>query len=50
MDSGAWQAMVHGVATVRHDLVTKQHDTHDIPQATKNELLLPTPATKKCST
>jgi len=24
--------------------------THDIPQATKNKLLLPTPATKKCST
>ena len=24
--------------------------THDIPQETKNELLLPTSATKKCST
>ena len=24
MDRGAWQATVHGVARVRHDLVTKQ--------------------------
>ena len=23
MDRGAWQAIVHGVARVRHDLVTK---------------------------
>ena len=23
MDRGAWQATVHGVATVRHDLATK---------------------------
>ena len=23
MDRGAWQAMVHGVARVRHDLATK---------------------------
>ena len=23
MDRGAWRATVHGVATVRHDLVTK---------------------------
>ena len=25
MDRGAWQATVHGVARVRHDLATKQH-------------------------
>ena len=24
MDRGAWQATIHGVASVRHDLVTKQ--------------------------
>ena len=24
MDTGAWQATVHGVQTVAHDLVTKQ--------------------------
>ena len=24
MDRGAWQATVHGVTRVRHDLVTKQ--------------------------
>ena len=24
MDRGAWQATVHGVARVRHDLATKQ--------------------------
>jgi len=24
MDRGAWQATVHGVARVRHDLVTKE--------------------------
>ena len=24
MDRGAWQAIVHGVTKVRHDLVTKQ--------------------------
>ena len=27
MDRGAWQARVHGVASVRHDLETKTH-TH----------------------
>ena len=25
MDRGAWQATVHEVARVRHNLVTKQH-------------------------
>ena len=25
MNRGAWQAMVHGVTKVRHDLATKQH-------------------------
>ena len=25
MDRGAWQATVHGVARVGHDLATKQH-------------------------
>ena len=25
MDTGAWQATVHGVQTVAHNLVTKQH-------------------------
>ena len=27
MDSGAWQATVHGIARVRHDLVTKPPPT-----------------------
>ena len=27
MDRGAWQATVHGVAKVRHDLVTKQQQS-----------------------
>ena len=26
MDRGAWQATVHGVARVRHDLVTKERE------------------------
>ena len=26
MDRGAWQATAHGVARVRHHLVTKQHN------------------------
>ena len=40
MDRGAWQAIVHGVARVRHDLVTKtnQPTKHDEPtQVTKKE-------------
>ena len=28
MDRGAWQATVHGVARVRHDLATKPQTTH----------------------
>ena len=27
IDRGAWQATVHGVARVRHDLATKQQQT-----------------------
>ena len=32
MDAGTWQATVHGVARVRHDLATKkqQHSTYSI--------------------
>ena len=26
MDGGPWQAIVHGVARVRHDLVTKERE------------------------
>ena len=26
MDRGAWRAIVHGVARVRHDLATKERD------------------------
>ena len=29
MDRGAWWAAVHGVARVRHDLVTKQPPPHN---------------------
>ena len=44
MDRGAWQATVHGVVSVRHDLATKPprteeqrkravfSETHEIPQ------------------
>ena len=28
MDGGTWQATVHGVARVRHDLATKPPHTH----------------------
>ena len=31
MDRGAWQATVHGVSRVRHDLATKSH--HHLPSA-----------------
>ena len=27
MDRGAWQATIHGIARVRHDLVTKERET-----------------------
>ena len=30
MNRGAWQATVHGVARVRHDLVTKQQQQNDV--------------------
>ena len=30
MDSGAWQATIHGVARVRHNLVTKHHHENNI--------------------
>ena len=30
MDRRAWQATVHGVARVRHDLVTKQQQQNDV--------------------
>ena len=32
MDRGAWQATVHGVTRVGHDLVTKQHKHHSFTQ------------------
>ena len=44
-DRGAWQARVHGIARVRHDLVTKPppppHQTGIIPkeQVTESNLL-----------
>ena len=31
MDRGTWPATVHGVARVRHDLVTKPPKTHKFP-------------------
>ena len=34
MDRGAWQATVHGVTRVRHDLVTK-------PPPTRNDICTP---------
>ena len=42
MDRGAWQATVHGVARVRHDLATKTTKTN---QPTKHDEL--TQVTKK---
>ena len=30
MDRGIWQAIVHGVARVRHDLVTKERERSNI--------------------
>ena len=30
MERGAWQATVHGIARVRHDLVTKQPPPHNM--------------------
>ena len=35
MDRGAWQAIVHGVARVRHDLVTKAS-----PQQSESKVLV----------
>ena len=32
MDRGAWQATVHGVAKVGHDLVTQQQQSHHMTQ------------------
>ena len=32
MDREAWQATVHGVAKVGHDLVTKQQQSHHMTQ------------------
>ena len=29
MDRGAWQATVHGIARVRHDLATKQRESSE---------------------
>ena len=36
MDRGAWQAIVHGVAEVRPDLVTKQQYIHNTHTCTNN--------------
>ena len=35
MDRGAWQATVHGVARVRHDLVTEQQQRQILFQEEK---------------
>ena len=36
MDRGAWQATVHGVARVEHDLVTKPPPASLVAQLVKN--------------
>ena len=36
MDRGTWQAIVHGIAKVRHDLVTKQQYIHNTHTYTNN--------------
>ena len=38
MNRGAWQATVHGVARVRHDLVTKQQQQNDVDPPTLAQL------------
>ena len=37
MDRGAWQAIVHGVTRVRHDLVTKPHNKSHEKQKLKSK-------------
>ena len=32
MDRGAWQATVHGIARVRHNLVTKEREREELDQ------------------
>ena len=48
MDRGTWKAAVHGVARVRHDLVTKPPHTHTQPppHTPITEALCRTPETK----
>ena len=42
MDRGAWRATVHGVARVRHDLVTKPHHHQTVKPSDPQHLhLLP---------
>ena len=36
MDRGVWQATVHGVARVRHNLVTKERETEFNKNIAKN--------------
>ena len=36
MDRGAWQATLHGIAKVRHDLITKQQKYHVIKTCGKH--------------
>ena len=45
MDRGAWQATVHGVARVGHELSTKEREcssqpSHPLSSATEEEVLL----------
>ena len=42
MDRGAWQAAVHGVARVGHDLATKERERQTL-QARATSSLLPAP-------
>ena len=42
MDRGAWQAAVHGVARVGHDLATKERERQTL-QARATSALLPAP-------
>ena len=35
MDRGAWQATVHGIARIGHDLATKERERERIPPYTK---------------
>ena len=46
MDTGAWQATVHGVQTVAHDLATKQQS----PPLVEGQEYILGPDNQKCPT